>query len=93
MIPDDNFQRQVMEGIYTVKADSTGIKRARCKKLFVGAAGNLVAKGACCVIAGCTEIPLVLKSSDISVPLMDPLEILAAAAVGYAFGGMANDIK
>ena len=57
------------------------------------AAEHLIAEGACCVIAGCTEIPLVLKNTDVSVPLMDTLELLAAAAVAYALEGTADHAK
>lgn len=84
LVPENTFQEQVMEGIYTFKADPAGEKRNHCQKLFAAAAEHLIARGACCVIAGCTEIPLVLKDADIVVPLMDPLEILAAAAVARA---------
>ena len=86
LVPDSAFQQQVMEGIYTVKADPAGEKRNDCRRLFAGAAAHLVSQGACCIIAGCTEIPLALSAADITVPLKDPLETLAAAAVSRALG-------
>ncbi len=89
-VPESAFQRQVMEGIYKVKADPTGEKRGHCRKLFAGAAEHLITRGACCVIAGCTEIPLALMAGDVAAPLMDPLEILAAAAVVRALEGLEN---
>jgi aspartate racemase len=33
------------------------------------------------VVAGCTEIPLVLKPGDLSVPVFDTLLLLARAAI------------
>ena len=37
--------------------------------------------GADAVIAGCTEVPLLLDASDVSVPLVDSAEVLAKACV------------
>jgi len=37
--------------------------------------------GAEVIILGCTEIPLALKDKACAVPLVDPTEILAEAAV------------
>jgi aspartate racemase len=36
------------------------------------------------VILGCTEIPLLVKQSDVSIPLFDTTAIHAEAAVDYA---------
>ena len=44
-------------------------------------AALLVAGGAEAVIAGCTEVPLLLSAQDVSVPLVDSAEVLAAACV------------
>jgi len=41
----------------------------------------LIHQGAQAIIAGCTEVPLVLKEKDLSVPLIDPISILAKAAI------------
>ena len=35
---------------------------------------------------GCTEIPLILEGETFPVPLIDPNEIIAQAAVKYAKG-------
>jgi aspartate racemase len=44
-------------------------------------AAALVAAGAEAVIAGCTEVPLLLEPADVAVPLTDSAEVLAAACV------------
>jgi aspartate racemase len=44
-------------------------------------ARTLINRGAEAVIAGCTEVPLVLKEEDIEVPLIEPLQILAEASI------------
>ena len=46
----------------------------------------LVDRGAEAVIAGCTEIPLVLKQSAIDVPLISSTDVLAAATLALARG-------
>ena len=49
-------------------------------------AEKLIQQGARGIIAGCTEIPLVLKEGDLSVPVIDPIAILARAAIERARG-------
>jgi len=49
-------------------------------------AGALVARGARAIIAGCTEIPLVLDATMIDVPLVSSTDVLAEATVAIARG-------
>lgn len=51
---------------------------------FIDIINNLSAKGAEAVILGCTEIPLLVKQADISIPLFDTTRIHAEAAVDFA---------
>jgi aspartate racemase len=44
-------------------------------------AGGLEQQGAEVVIAGCTEVPLVLSGEDLAVPLIDGSAELARACV------------
>lgn len=68
----------IMSGINAVKAGDLGeAPRAEMRRL----AAALVAAGAEVVIAGCTEVPLLLDAGDVSVPLVDSAEVLAAACV------------
>jgi aspartate racemase len=54
---------------------------------LAAAVERLAAAGADCVITGCTEIPLALGREPVDgVPLLDPLEITACAAVRIACG-------
>ena len=48
-------------------------------KRKVGEGG--IRQGADAVVAGCTEVPLVLGERDLAVPLIDTLKVLAAACV------------
>lgn len=64
--------------VYAVKRGDTGeAPRAEMKRL----AAALAAAGAEVVIAGCTEVPLLLGADEVSVPLVDSAEVLAAACV------------
>lgn len=74
-------QAAFMALLYGVKAGDTGpVARARMAALAVG----LIDRGADAVLAGCTEIPLVLAPTDIAVALVDSLEALARRTVAAA---------
>ena len=47
-------------------------------------ANELVTAGAEMIICGCTEVSLVLKDSDLPVPVLDPLQVLAEASMAEA---------
>ena len=64
--------------VYAVKRGDTGdAARAEMRRL----AAALVDAGAEVVIAGCTEVPLLLGPADVAVPLVDSAEVLAQACV------------
>ena len=58
----------------------------KSRRLILDASRELIRQGAQAVIAGCTEVPLVLKDGDLSVPVIDPVAILAGAAIEKALG-------
>ena len=63
-----------------------GRVEARSKARYLAIMNGLVADGAECVIAGCTEIGMLVGPSDLAVPLFDTTEIHALAAVERALG-------
>ncbi len=69
--------------IATIKKGDCGLHVGAGMK---GLAETLVGNGAQAVIAGCTEIPLVLDQSMLDVPLFSSTDILAEATVAYALG-------
>ncbi len=71
----------VMSAIHRVKAGETG---SDTTALLVEAGASLVAHGAQALIAGCTELPLVFRDGDASVPVIDPTRVLAEAIVRRA---------
>ena len=81
--PDDEHQEMTTSAIFSVKAGDTG---PAVRKLAVEAGEHLTARGAEVVVAGCTEVPLILKDGDISVPLVDATQVLAEAVVRFARG-------
>lgn len=67
-----------MACVYGVKRGDVGVdNRAAMARL----AEALNVAGADAVIAGCTEVPLLLDAPDVSVPLVDSAEVLAEACV------------
>lgn len=80
--PEPSLQASaVMEAIYAVKH---GEPRERPCRLIREAAEHLRRRGAEAIIAGCTEVPLILQDGDVAVPVIDPTWILAQAAVRRA---------
>jgi len=79
--PDDVSQKTIMDAIYrdikTGNLETGG-------KLLKKVADELIEAGSEAVICGCTEVSLVLHDGDLSVPVVDPLQVLAEEAVKYA---------
>jgi aspartate racemase len=73
------MQKEVMDGIYAIK----GGKSAKGFMSLSTVANKLIGTGAEAIIAGCTEIPLVLRSSDEMI-IIDPTEILAKTIIKIA---------
>jgi len=84
LVPSETTQANVvMKAIYAIKADGA---TTQARTLIRGAAQELLDRGAQIIVAGCTEIPLVLKDGDLPVPVIDPIAILADAAIHHAGG-------
>lgn len=81
--PSPATQARVMEAIYGVKAGHHDAPRS----LLIDAVDDLAARGAQAVVAGCTEVPVALVASDISLPYIDATLALAAGAVREALLG------
>ena len=79
--PSGEEQEQVMEAIFGKKGIKAGFTTGNPRDNIIRIAHELIQKGAEVIIAGCTEVPLVLKDRDISVPRIEPMEIVAEASV------------
>ncbi|MBT8144548.1 MAG: amino acid racemase [Gammaproteobacteria bacterium] len=80
---DDAETIELMQLVAEIKSGNSGTGTTDGMRKLADA---LIARGAAGVVAGCTEIPLVLESSMIEVPLFSSTDILADATVAYASG-------
>jgi len=88
VLPTPEIQKRwVMEAIYGKKGIKVIGPSEDSKRLILEASQKLLDQGAQAMIAGCTEVPLVLKEGDLTVPVIDPILILANVAVYKARGG------
>lgn len=78
---EDPETRALMELITRIKAGDAGADVASGMLVLAEA---LVARGADAIIAGCTEIPLVLTPEKLDVPLISSTDALAEATVAMA---------
>jgi len=81
LIPDDEGRETVHQIIY--KELVQGIIREDSRKAYLDVIADLQLRGAQGVILGCTEIPLLLKQKDVTIPIFDTT-IHAKAAVDRA---------
>ncbi len=82
--PDSAVQEKlVMDAIFGEDGIKAGAIEAPKKQLLL-ASKHLQEKGAELIIAGCTEVSLVLSQEDLDVPLIDPLTVIATMAVRLA---------
>jgi len=79
--PTEKDQSKVMEAVFGKHGVKAGFAEGRPRKLVLDVARRLIKRGAEAVIAGCTEIPLLLRDEDIPVPLIEPMRIAAQACV------------
>lgn len=80
---DDHEQVEFMALLYRVKQGDLGVAS---RETMAALAHRLVGKGAQSVVAGCTEVPLVLSASDLTVPFLDATEELARRCVAVCLG-------
>ena len=82
LIPEGEEAREVSRVIYEELVRGQFLDRSRAT--YRSAIAGLVARGAEGIILGCTELPLLVKSEDSSVPLFDTTTLHAMAAVEFA---------
>jgi aspartate racemase len=84
LAPSDRDQTRFMAAVF----GESGIKAQgdlrRCRASIVRIARRLIERGAEAIIAGCTEVPLVLRQHDLQVPLVDPMRLGAEACIAKA---------
>ena len=81
-IPEEAEREQVHRIIYDELCRGIILDRSRAQ--YQAIIAGLTGRGADCIIAGCTEITLLVAARQIDVPLYDTTAIHALAAVDYA---------
>jgi aspartate racemase len=76
-------QEAFMELLYRIKRGDTG---PEVRAAMRGLAQELIGHGAEAVIAGCTEVPLVLAPGDLKVEFIDSGDLLARRCVAVCLG-------
>jgi aspartate racemase len=85
VLPTADIQKKrVMEAIYGKKGIKAIGPSEGSRRLIVEASQTLIDRGVQAILAGCTEVPLVLKEGDLPVPVIDPLAIVAGASIKRA---------
>jgi len=83
ILQDDDEQNELMNLVDGIKA---GVRGGEVAIAMRDLARGLQNRGAQAIIAGCTEIPLVLDDAALSVPLISSTDVLAQKTVQLARG-------
>ena len=82
LVPDDAGRALVHRVIYEELV--RGVVRPASREAYRRVIAELVAHGAQAIILGCTELPMLVKEEDATVPLFDTTTLHAMAAVDLA---------
>ena len=81
VLPGVDAQAGFMDALYRIKGGAMGVAE---RTAFGACARDVAAAGAEAIVAGCTEVPLLLGLADAPVPLIDATWALAEKAVAWA---------
>ena len=82
MIPEDADRQIIHDIIYNELC--LGVIKDDSRQKYIDIINKLCANGAEGIILGCTEIPLLIKQSDVLIPVYDTTKIHAESAVDFA---------
>ncbi len=82
IIPDKDDMEFIGHSIFSELNKGTFTKET--KERYLTIINKLISNGAEGIILGCTEIPLLIKQDDVSVPIFDTTALHAKAAVEFA---------
>ena len=83
VIWNDQELADFMNIMYRIKSGDTG---EQVRQDTLASAKVLIDKGAGVLIAGCTEIPLVMHQDSLSVPLLSSTDIMVDRVIDYSLG-------
>jgi len=84
LVPDEAGRTVIHDVIYDELV--RGVIRDASRDRYLAVIGSLIDEGAGGVIAGCTEIELLVTADDVSVPYFPTTRLHAVAAVDWALG-------
>jgi aspartate racemase len=84
LVPPPELQELLMSFIFDLKA---GVPHGELRPRVLRVMASLLAQGAEAIVAGCTEVPLLMGPADVPVAYADGNAILAEACVRYAMAG------
>ena len=82
ILPEEDDMSYINHAIYTEM--DKGLFLPETKKRFIQIIDKLQQAGAEAVILGCTEIPILIKQTDVDLPVLDTTAIHVDAAVKFA---------
>jgi len=82
IIPNEADIEYINDAIYNEMGK--GIFLPARKTVFIRIINDLIAQGAKGIVLSCTEIPILIKQEDVSVPVFDTTKIHTTAAVEFA---------
>ncbi|MBE7095202.1 MULTISPECIES: aspartate/glutamate racemase family protein [Bacillus cereus group] len=82
MVPSEKARDKINEVIYTELC--LGKVTSQSREYYKRVIEELVQEGAQGIILGCTEIGLLIKQEDVSIPIFDTTHIHAVEAVNFA---------
>ena len=82
IIPEDTDRQIIHDIIYNELC--LGVIKDKTRQKYIDIINKLCANGAEGIILGCTEIPLLIKQSDVLIPVYDTTKIHAESAVDFA---------
>jgi aspartate racemase len=85
LVPDEPDRTLVHDVIYTELV--RGVVSDASRSAYLAVIDRLVQRGVQGVIAGCTEIELLVGADDVAVPYFPTTRLHAEAAVAFALGG------
>lgn len=85
-IPDQDDRQAIHDIIYQELC--LGQIQSKSRQQYKNIINKLIANGAAAIILGCTEIMLLIKPSDVSVPLFNTTEIHVKSAVEQAISSL-----
>ena len=85
LVPGEKDIEFINTSIYTELGKNIFLPATR--QQYVEIINKLAGRGAEGVILGCTEIPMLIKQTDSSIPVFDTTKLHAVAVVEFALGG------